>query len=173
MAMKVTMLEHRESVGVTACEPRVSKPGRGQPCHILVDHAVAEGWTTARASAVLELYGRRCRRWQHPRDTRRLGDSAAGGTAVHAKTAPAAAGNPRSVGALGRHQRWLTQRLAPRLLPQPCLRIAPDAASRTGSSETLLCPPGPCAAGDGAAATQSLDGRQAGPVGIVGPRRSI
>ena len=49
------------------------------------------------------------------RRTRRLGDSAAGGTVVHAKTAPAAAGDPGSVRALGRHQRWLSHGRAPRL----------------------------------------------------------
>ena len=44
------------------------------------------GWTTARACAVLELDGRRCRRWQHRRGAGRLDDNTAGGTAVHAIT---------------------------------------------------------------------------------------
>ena len=52
----------------------------------LVDGAVDEGWTTARACAVLELDGRRCRRWQHRRGAGRLDDHTAGGTAVHAIT---------------------------------------------------------------------------------------
>ena len=52
----------------------------------LVDGAVGEGWSTARACAVLELDGRRCRRWQHRRGAGRLDDSTAGGTAVHAIT---------------------------------------------------------------------------------------
>ena len=52
----------------------------------LVDGAVGEGWTTARACAVLELDGRRCRRWQHRRGAGRLDDHTAGGTAVHAIT---------------------------------------------------------------------------------------
>ena len=58
---------HRESVGVTACEPRVLERRRGQRCQFLAGHAVGEGRTTTRVCAVLELYGRRCRRWQHPR----------------------------------------------------------------------------------------------------------
>ena len=52
----------------------------------LVDGAVEAGWTTARACAVLELDGRRCRRWQHRRGAGRLDDNTAGGTAVHAIT---------------------------------------------------------------------------------------
>ena len=51
-----------------------------------------------------------------------------------------------------------------------CWRIAAEAVSRTGSSGTLLCPPGPCTAGGGAAAAQSLGGRQAGP---SGDRRAV
>ena len=56
MAMNVTLLEHteRESVGVTACEPRVLKRRRGQRCQILAGHAVGEGRTTTRVCAVLE-----------------------------------------------------------------------------------------------------------------------
>ena len=52
----------------------------------LVDRALEQGWTTARACAVLELDGRRCRRWQHRRSAGRLDDNTAGGTAVHAIT---------------------------------------------------------------------------------------
>ena len=52
----------------------------------LVDGAVGEGWSTARACSVLELDSRRCRRWQHRRGAGRLDDHTAGGTAVHAIT---------------------------------------------------------------------------------------
>ena len=52
----------------------------------LVDRALEQGWTTARACAVLELDGRRCRRWQHRRSAGRLDDSTAGGAALHAIT---------------------------------------------------------------------------------------
>ena len=52
----------------------------------LVDGAVEAGWTTARACAVLELDGHRCRRWRHRRDAGRLDDNTAGGVAVHAIT---------------------------------------------------------------------------------------
>ena len=41
----------------------------------LVDGAVGEGWTTARACSVLELDNRRCRRWRHRRGAGRLDDS--------------------------------------------------------------------------------------------------
>ena len=41
---------------------------------------------TARACAVLELDGHRCRRWRHRREAGRLGDAACGGVAVHAIT---------------------------------------------------------------------------------------
>ena len=66
--MKVTLLEQREreSVGWLSVSPACRSRRRRPACQILVDHAVAEGWTTARACAVVELYGRRCRRWQHP-----------------------------------------------------------------------------------------------------------
>ena len=47
----------------------------------LVDHAVEAGWTTARAYSVLELDGRRCRRWRRRREAGRLEDSTAGGGA--------------------------------------------------------------------------------------------
>ena len=52
----------------------------------LVDGALEQGWRTVRACAVLELDGRRCRRWQHRRSAGRLDDHTAGGTAVHAIT---------------------------------------------------------------------------------------
>ena len=52
----------------------------------LVDGAVGEGWSTARACSVLELDSRRCRRWQHRRGAGRLDDHTAGGTASHAIT---------------------------------------------------------------------------------------
>ena len=45
----------------------------------LVDGAVGEGWTAARACAVFELGARRARR----RGAGRLDDAASGGAAVH------------------------------------------------------------------------------------------
>ena len=50
----------------------------------LVDHAVGEGFTTARACAVLELDARRLRRWRRRRDAGRLDAAPAGGAASHA-----------------------------------------------------------------------------------------
>ena len=52
----------------------------------LVDGAVGEGWTAARACAVLELGGRWWRRWRHRQSVGRLDDAAPGGVAVHAIT---------------------------------------------------------------------------------------
>lgn len=49
----------------------------------LVDGAVGEGWTAARACAVLELDARRMRRWRRRRGAGRLDDAASGGAAVH------------------------------------------------------------------------------------------
>ena len=70
-------------MGVTAgVPPRVEAGVKAG----LLDRALEQGWTTARACAVLELDGRRCRRWQHRREAGRLHDSAAGGAALHAIT---------------------------------------------------------------------------------------
>ena len=74
-------------MGVTAGVPPRVDAGVKAALLDLVDGAVGAGWTTARACAVLELDGRRCRRWQHRRSAGRLEDGAAGGTAVHAITA--------------------------------------------------------------------------------------
>ena len=73
-------------MGVTAGVPPRVEAGTKAALLDLVDGAVGEGWTTARACAVLELDGRRCRRWQHRRGAGRLDDHTAGGTAVHAIT---------------------------------------------------------------------------------------
>ena len=73
-------------MGVTAGEPPRVEAGVKAGLLDLVDGPVEAGWTTARACAVLELDGRRCRRWQHRREAGRLEDSAAGGAAVHAIT---------------------------------------------------------------------------------------
>ena len=73
-------------MGVTAGVPPRVEAGTKAALLDLVDGAVGEGWTTARACSVLELDGRRCRRWQHRRGAGRLEDSTAGGTAVHAIT---------------------------------------------------------------------------------------
>ena len=73
-------------MGVTAGVPPRVEAGMKSALLDLVDGAVEAGWTTARACAVLELDGHRCRRWRHRRDAGRLGDGAAGGVAVHAIT---------------------------------------------------------------------------------------
>ena len=73
-------------MGVTAGVPPRVEAGMKSALLDLVDGAVEAGWTTARACAVLELDGRRCRRWQHRRGAGRLDDHTAGGTAVHAIT---------------------------------------------------------------------------------------
>ena len=52
----------------------------------LVDGAVCAGWSARRACAVLELDGRRWRRWRRRRDAGRLEDFPSGGGAVHAVT---------------------------------------------------------------------------------------
>ena len=74
-------------MGVTAGVPPRVEAGTKAALLDLVDGAVGEGWSTARACAVLELDGRRCRRWQHRRGAGRLEDSTAGGAASHAITA--------------------------------------------------------------------------------------
>ena len=126
---------------MTACEPRVSKPAPRPACQILINHAVAEGWTTARACAVVELYGRRVAAGSTPKRSR-LGDSAAGGAAVHAMTASQQWPILELFRALGRHRRRLSQARAPRLLREPCLGVTLDAVSRTGSSGTCCAPLG-------------------------------
>ena len=73
-------------MGVTAGVPPRVEAGVKAGLLDLVDRALEQGWTTARACAVLELDGRRCRRWQHRRSAGRLDDHTAGGTAVHAIT---------------------------------------------------------------------------------------
>ena len=73
-------------MGVTAGVPPRVEAGTKAALLDLVDGAVDEGWSTARACSVLELDGRRCRRWQHRRGAGRLDDNTAGGTAVHAIT---------------------------------------------------------------------------------------
>ena len=73
-------------MGVTAGVPPRVEAGTKAALLDLVDGAVEAGWTTARACAVLEFDGRRCRRWQHRRSAGRLDDNTAGGTAVHAIT---------------------------------------------------------------------------------------
>ena len=73
-------------MGVTAGVPPRVEAGTKAALLDLVDGAVGAGWSTARACAVLELDGRRCRRWQHRRGAGRLDDNTAGGTAMHAIT---------------------------------------------------------------------------------------
>ena len=73
-------------MGVTAGVPPRVEAGTKAALLDLVDGAVGEGWSTARACSVLELDNRRCRRWQHRRGAGRLDDHTAGGTAVHAIT---------------------------------------------------------------------------------------
>ena len=76
----------KRALGVTAGVPPRVEAGTKAALLDLVDGAVEAGWTTARACAVLEFDGRRCRRWQHRRGAVRLDDDTAGGTAVHAIT---------------------------------------------------------------------------------------
>ena len=85
MAVKVTLLQKR-ALGVTAGVPPRVEAGTKAALLDLVDGAVGEGWSTARACSVLELDNRRCRRWQHRRGAGRLDDNTAGGTAGHAIT---------------------------------------------------------------------------------------
>ena len=73
-------------MGVTAGVPPRVDAGVKAGLLDLVDRALEAGWTTARACEVLELDGRRCRRWQHRRSAGRLEDSAGGGAALHAIT---------------------------------------------------------------------------------------
>ena len=76
----------KRALGVTAGVPPRVEAGTKAALLDLVDGAVGAGWSTARACSVLELDGRRCRRWQHRRGAGRLDDSTAGGTASHAIT---------------------------------------------------------------------------------------
>ena len=73
-------------MGVSAGVPPRVEAGVKAGLLDLVDRALEQGWTTARACAVLELDGHRCRRWRHRREAGRLDDNTAGGTAVHAIT---------------------------------------------------------------------------------------
>ncbi len=70
-------------MGVTAGVPPRVDAGVKAGLLDLVDGAVCEGWTAARACAVLELEQRRWRRWRHRRGDGRL-DDAAGGAPAHA-----------------------------------------------------------------------------------------
>ena len=73
-------------MGVTAGVPPRVDAGVKAALLDLVDGAVADGWAPSRACAVLELDGRRWRRWRHRREAGRLDDSGGGGGAVHAIT---------------------------------------------------------------------------------------
>ena len=73
-------------MGVTAGVPPRVEAGVKAGLLDLVEGAVEAGWTTARACSVLELDGRRCRRWRRRCEAGRLEDSTAGGAAVHAIT---------------------------------------------------------------------------------------
>ena len=74
-------------MGVTAGVPPRVDAGVKAALLGLVDGAVAEGWAASRACVVLELDGRRWRRWRHRREAGRLDDSGGGGGgAVHAIT---------------------------------------------------------------------------------------
>ena len=68
----------KRALGVTAGVPPRVEAGTKAALLDLVDGAVGEGWSTARACAVLELDGRRCRRWQHRRGAGRLDDQHCG-----------------------------------------------------------------------------------------------
>ena len=71
-------------MGVTAGVPPRVEAGVKAALLGLVDYAVGEGWTAARACVVLELGDCRLRRWRRRREIGRLHDGAGGGVAVHA-----------------------------------------------------------------------------------------
>ena len=141
----------KRALGVTAGVPPRVEAGTKAALLGLVDGAVDEGWTTARACAVLELDGRRCRRWQHRRGAGRLDDHTAGGTAGARHHPNRAPGDPGAVRALGRHRRRLPQARTPRLLREPGLGVTVDAVSRSRSPGAGSARPAPAHTGAGAA----------------------
>ena len=127
---------------MTACEPRVSAAGaEGRPVKSSsTTRSLRAGPQLAPAplssSTVADLAA-----GSTPKRSR-LGDSAAGGAAVHAMTASQQWAILELFRALGRHRRRLSQARAPRLLREPCLGVTLDAVSRTGSSGTCCAPLG-------------------------------
>ena len=127
-------------MGVTAGVPPRVEAGTKAGLLDLVDGAVEAGWTTARACAVLELDGRRCRRWQHRRSAGRLDDDTAGGTAVHAIT-PA-----ERQAVLELFERWGDidggyRKLAHRGSYENLVWVSPSTLYRVLAGEGLVLPP--------------------------------
>ena len=117
-------------MGVTAGVPPRVEAGVKAGLLDLVDRALEQGWTTARACAVLELDGRRCRRWQHRRSAGRLDDNTAGGTALHAIT-PKSAGRSWSCSSPGATSTAATASSPPRLIREAGVGLSVDAVSRS------------------------------------------
>lgn len=69
-------------MGVSAGVPPRVDAGTKAGLLVLVDHALAEGWPASRACAVLELDGRRYRRWRARRGVGGL-DDVRGGAPMH------------------------------------------------------------------------------------------
>ena len=162
MAVKVTLLAGKRALGVTAGVPPRVEAGTKAALLDLVDGAVGEGWSTARACSVLELDSRRCRRWQHRRGAGRLEDQHCGrhrAACHHPNRAP---GDRGAVRALGRHRRRLPQARAPRLLREPGVGVTVDAVSRSSSPGAGSVRPPPAHTGAGAAPA-GLDRMEAPP----------
>ena len=138
-------------MGVTAGVPPRVEAGTKAALLDLVDGAVGEGWSTARACSVLELDSRRCRRWQHRRGAGRLDDNTAGGTAVHAITPF----ERRAIVEL--FERWgdidggLPQARPSGLLREPGVGVTVDAVSRSSSPGACSARPPAARPGPGAA----------------------
>ena len=151
-------------MGVTAGVPPRVEAGTKAALLDLVDGAVGAGWTTARACSVLELDGRRCRRWQHRRGAGRLDDSTAGGAASHAIT-PA---ERRAIVEL--FERWGDidggyRKLAHRGSYENLVWVSPSTLYRVLAAQGLVLPArarsarrhrrGPCRTGSNGSATRS------------------
>ena len=165
MAVKVTLLEGKEPLGVTAGVPPRVEAGTKAALLDLVDGAVGEGWSTARACSVLELDSRRCRRWQHRSEAQ-----AASTTTLRAaprwRHHPMSAGRSWSFRALGRHRRRLPQALAHGAAPRTRTWSGCHASTlyRVLAAQGPFCPPapsahrrrrGPCRTGSNGNATRS------------------
>ena len=149
-------------MGVTAGVPPRVEAGTKAALLDLVDGAVGEGWSTARACSVLELDSRRCRRWQHRRGAGRLDDNTAGGTASHAIT-PA---ERRAIVEL--FERWGDidggyRKLAHRGSYENLVWVSPSTLYRVLAAQGLVLPArsahprrrGPCRTGSSGGATRS------------------
>ena len=149
-------------MGVTAGVPPRVEAGTKAALLDLVDGAVDEGWTTARACSVLELDNRRCRRWQHRRGAGRLDDNTAGGTAVHAITPT----ERRAIVEL--FERWGDidggyRKLAHRGSYENLVWVSPSTLYRVLAAQGLVLPARPQRAPGPGAASAGLDRVEAPP----------